>query len=234
MDDTQKAPLEFDMKQFIDQIETERKLEEKKSSIVIENFKLCNVSGETSNKIWAICTARIDDNIVVKGVKILNGSNGPFVSMPRYKTKDMDGKEIYKDVVYLKTKEARESLTKAVQEAYRECVMRLDKKLSAQNRLEVKVSVYEGREDHLRGIAQITVGNTVIKNIRIMEGKNGLFVSMPQYMNEQGIWNDLVYPEDREMRTAIANKVLEVYKEKLKQKDISENKELRKEKNKTR
>lgn len=234
MNDTQKAPLEFDIKQFIDQIEMERKVEEKKSTVVIENFKLCNTSGETSNKIWAICTARIDDNMVIRGVKIINGSNGTFVSMPRYKTKDTEGKEIYKDVVYLKTKEAREALSKAVQEAYRECVMRLDKKLSAQNRLEVKVSLYEGREDHLRGLAQITVGNTVVKNIRIMEGKNGLFVSMPQYINEQGKWNDLVYPDDREIRTTIANKVLEEYNMKIKENKISEVKEIRKEISKTR
>lgn len=234
MNDTQKAPLEFDIKQFIDQIEMERKMEEKKSTVVIENFKLCNTSGETSNKIWAICTARIDDNMVIRGVKIINGSNGAFVSMPRYKTKDTDGKEIYKDVVYLKTNEAREALSKAVQEAYRECVMRLDKKLSAQNRLEVKVSVYDGREDHLRGLAQITVGNTVVKNIRIMEGKNGLFVSMPQYMNEQGKWNDLVYPDDKEIRTTIANKVLEEYNVQIKENKISEVKEIRKEKSKTR
>lgn len=234
MNDMQKAPLEFDIKQFIDQIEMERKVEEKKSTVVIENFKLCNTSGETSNKIWAICTARIDDNMVIRGVKIINGSNGAFVSMPRYKTKDTEGKEIYKDVVYLKTKEAREALSKAVQEAYRECVMRLDKKLSAQNRLEVKVSLYEGREDHLRGLAQITVGNTVVKNIRIMEGKNGLFVSMPQYINEQGKWNDLVYPDDREIRTTIANKVLEEYNMKIKENKISEVKEIRKEKSKTR
>lgn len=234
MNDTQKAPLEFDVKQFIDQIEMERKIEEKKSTVVIENFKLCNTSGETSNKIWAICTARIDDNMVIRGVKIINGSNGAFVSMPRYKTKDTDGKEIYKDVVYLKTNEAREALSKAVQEAYRECVMRLDKKLSAQNRLEVKVSVYDGREDHLRGLAQITVGNTVVKNIRIMEGKNGLFVSMPQYMNEQGKWNDLVYPDDKEIRTTIANKVLEEYNVQIKENKISEVKEIRKEKSKTR
>lgn len=234
MNDTQKAPLEFDIKQFIDQIEMERKIEEKKSTVVIENFKLCNTSGETSNKIWAICTARIDDNMVIRGVKIINGSNGAFVSMPRYKTKDTDGKEIYKDVVYLKTNEAREALSKAVQEAYRECVMRLDKKLSAQNRLEVKVSVYDGREDHLRGLAQITVGNTVVKNIRIMEGKNGLFVSMPQYMNEQGKWNDLVYPDDKEIRTTIANKVLEEYNVQIKENKISEVKEIRKEKSKTR
>ncbi|WP_394917003.1 septation protein SpoVG family protein [uncultured Robinsoniella sp.] len=234
MNDTQKAPLEFDIKQFIDQIEMERKIEEKKSTVVIENFKLCNTSGETSNKIWAICTARIDDNMVIRGVKIINGSNGAFVSMPRYKTKDTDGKEIYKDVVYLKTNEAREALSKAVQEAYRECVMRLDKKLSAQNRLEVKVSVYDGREDHLRGLAQITVGNTVVKNIRIMEGKNSLFVSMPQYMNEQGKWNDLVYPDDKEIRTTIANKVLEEYNVQIKENKISEVKEIRKEKSKTR
>ena len=234
MNDTQKAPLEFDIKQFIDQIEMERKIEAKKSTVVIENFKLCNTSGETSNKIWAICTARIDDNMVIRGVKIINGSNGAFVSMPRYKTKDTDGKEIYKDVVYLKTNEAREALSKAVQEAYRECVMRLDKKLSAQNRLEVKVSVYDGREDHLRGLAQITVGNTVVKNIRIMEGKNGLFVSMPQYMNEQGKWNDLVYPDDKEIRTTIANKVLEEYNVQIKENKISEVKEIRKEKSKTR
>lgn len=222
MEDNQNTPLEFDMKQFLKEIEQERIEEEKKCTVVIENFKLYDTSGESTNKVWAICTARIDDNIVIKGVKVINGKNGAFVSMPSVKTKDENGKDVFKDVVYLKTAESREALTKAVMAACRDSVLRLDKKLSAQNRIQTKITILERRSDNIRGMAQVTIGNTVIKNVRIVEGKKGLFIAMPQYKNEQGEWNDLVYPNEKEMRNVIADKVMKEYKEQIHEKGIKE------------
>ena len=45
----------------------------------------------------------LDDCFAVKGVRIVNGSNGPFVSMPSYK-----GRDGYKDVCFPCTKEFRQ------------------------------------------------------------------------------------------------------------------------------
>ncbi len=64
-----------------------------------------------------LATAAIDLNGVfaVRGVKLVQGANGPFVSMPSYKTGDG-----YRDVCFPVTKEFREQLNAAVLDAYQQ------------------------------------------------------------------------------------------------------------------
>ncbi len=64
-----------------------------------------------------LATASIDLNGVfaVRGVKVVQGANGPFVSMPSYKAGDG-----FKDVCFPVTKEFREQLHAAVLGAYQQ------------------------------------------------------------------------------------------------------------------
>lgn len=66
-----------------------------------------------------LATASVDLNGVfaVRGVKVVQGAEGPFVSMPSYKTSDG-----YKDVCFPVTKEFREHLHTAVLDAYRQAM----------------------------------------------------------------------------------------------------------------
>ena len=66
---------------------------------------------EGSN-IRGLARIYIDDSFIVNNVSILEGNGKLFVSMPAYKTKQMDdqGKAIYQDVTYPVTKEFREKL----------------------------------------------------------------------------------------------------------------------------
>lgn len=62
----------------------------------------------------------INDNFVISNVNIVQGSNGLFVAMPSYKTKQVDenGKDIYRDICYPVTKEFRAVLYKAITDEY--------------------------------------------------------------------------------------------------------------------
>ena len=51
----------------------------------------------------------------IRGVKVMSGSNGPFVSMPRYKLGDE-----YKDVCFPCTKEFRQQFNDSVLAAYQQ------------------------------------------------------------------------------------------------------------------
>ena len=62
-----------------------------------------------SGKTKGFATITMDDCFVVSGLKIVEGQNGLFVSMPSQKKK-----EEYKDVCYPITKEFREQITKVV------------------------------------------------------------------------------------------------------------------------
>ena len=69
-----------------------------------------------SNVSWlkAVASITIDDSFVVKGIKIINGKNGPFISMPNQK----DGHGDYKDIAFPINSETREKIINAIMEEY--------------------------------------------------------------------------------------------------------------------
>jgi len=149
----------------------------------------------------------------------MKGEKGPFISMPRYKTKE-DGKEVWKDIVYLSTEEERNVLLEEIAEKYRSAAF---DRLESGNDVNVRVTVLNGREDNLRGLATVTVEGLVIRNIKVMDGENGLFVSMPQYRttDEDGReqWKSLVYPHNKNMYERLTRQVLEEYNRSSKERD---------------
>ncbi|MDD5136309.1 MAG: SpoVG family protein [Candidatus Omnitrophica bacterium] len=51
----------------------------------------------------------------------------------------------------------------------------------------------------------------VINGLRVVEGKDGLFVSMPREEGRDGKWYNTVIPLKREVKDAIERVVLEAY-----------------------
>ncbi len=56
----------------------------------------------------------------------------------------------------------------------------------------------------------------VVKGLRVVLGKDGLFVSMPQEKGRDSKWYDTFYPLSKEMRKGLEELVLETYNEKEK------------------
>ena len=81
--------------------------------MTITECKIFPINGEGSTK--AIVSITIDECFVVTGIKIMEGRNGLFVSMPSRKTKDGD----YKDICFPITKDTRESIQEIVLGEYR-------------------------------------------------------------------------------------------------------------------
>lgn len=54
----------------------------------------------------------------------------------------------------------------------------------------------------------------LVKGLKVVEGKNGLFVSMPREQGRDGKWYDTFYPTSKEMRKGLEELVLESYNEK--------------------
>uniref|UniRef100_A0A6M3JBC2 Putative sporulation stage V protein G n=1 Tax=viral metagenome TaxID=1070528 RepID=A0A6M3JBC2_9ZZZZ len=84
---------------------------ENKYQIKIERIKAVSFGS-----CVAFCDISIMDAFVVKGLRIINGKNGFFVSMPSEKGKD--GK--YYDTVYTKTPEIKEELERIVLDRYKD------------------------------------------------------------------------------------------------------------------
>lgn len=86
----------------------------------------------------------------------------------------------------------------------------------------VRVKKEEREGSHMKGRASIVVDNGLaIHNIRIIEGKNGLFIAMPstskEVENEEGetvtVHRDIVHPINPEVRAMFEEKILKAYEE---------------------
>ena len=77
---------------------------------------------------------------------------------------------------------------------------------------ETRVFPLSKKETTLRAFASITIDDAVcITGIRIIEGSNGLFMSMPQSKDNEGEYHDIAFPVTKGAREAIQDAVLEAY-----------------------
>jgi len=77
-------------------------------------------------------------------------------------------------------------------------------------------------EPKLKGFANVTFDNAfVIRGMKIIQGNNGYFVSMPSRKRPNGTHQDIAHPINRDMRLEIERRVLEAYELELKSKTRS-------------
>lgn len=69
-------------------------------------------------KTRAICDVNIGGEFVIHGVKLIEGSNGRFISMPGNQWKNAHGEVQHSDVVHPLSAETRAELVNAVENAY--------------------------------------------------------------------------------------------------------------------
>jgi stage V sporulation protein G len=54
-------------------------------------------------------------------------------------------------------------------------------------------------------------GSYLIKGVKVVDGKNGLFVSMPREQGKNGQWYETVVPLTKEAREQLSHVVLEAF-----------------------
>ncbi len=71
-------------------------------------------------------------------------------------------------------------------------------------------------EDKLKGFANVTFDAAfVVRGLKIIQGTDGFFVSMPSRKRPDGTHQDVAHPVTKEMRTELERRVLEAYKQEL-------------------
>ncbi len=76
---------------------------------------------------------------------------------------------------------------------------------------EVKVFPSQ-KNDRLKGYATIVFENCfIVRDLKIIEGNKGLFVSMPSRRRKDGVFRDIVHPLNSEMREMIEDSVIKEY-----------------------
>lgn len=67
-------------------------------------------------------------------------------------------------------------------------------------------------EGKLKAYVTVTFDNCfVVHNVKIIEGKNGLFIAMPSRKTSAGDYKDVAHPISPEFRTELQNKILSEY-----------------------
>ncbi len=77
-------------------------------------------------------------------------------------------------------------------------------------------NLVQDASSYVKAFASVTLDNQfVINGLRIMEGKKGVFIGMPQsqYTDKEGNrkFNDIAYPMTKEVRKDLINSVTEAY-----------------------
>lgn len=79
------------------------------------------------------------------------------------------------------------------------------------------VKVFPVNEERLKAYATITFDDCfVVRDLKIIEGNQGLFVAMPSKRRKDGTFKDTAHPLNAETRDMIENRVLEVFHAELK------------------
>ena len=79
---------------------------------------------------------------------------------------------------------------------------------------EVRISLCD--EDRLKAFANVTFDDEfVVRGLKIIEGRNGLFVSMPSRRRSNGTYQDIAHPITSDMRARLESEVISTYEAEL-------------------
>ena len=68
-------------------------------------------------------------------------------------------------------------------------------------------------EKKMKAVATVTIDDAfAVHDIKVIEGKNGLFVAMPNRKDADGEYKDIVHPVSAEAREELISRVLDEYR----------------------
>ena len=182
-------------------------------------------------KVKAFANVVFGNSFKVTNISIIeNSKNGElFVSMPRYRSSELgeDGQPVYKDVCNPITKEFREELFTNILATYEKAVNdhvavmtvgEKEKDKVAELKHSVRMHPLDKEGSNVKAVGQIYIEDSfIINNINVIEGKKGLFVTMPSYktkkVDEEGkaIYQDICYPVTKDFRDKLFASILDGY-----------------------
>lgn len=171
------------------------------------------------SKAKAVATVTINDEFVIKGIKVYDGTNGLFAAMPSRKS----GNE-YQDVIFPITKDAREQMNNAVMEAYGKLAesgldkLPIEKKEPPEKSTsKITVTLHQLDDEKTKAVGQIVIDDCiVVSGVKVRHGTNteGVekdFVSMPSYQTQTGDYNEYAHAVTKDCREKINKAVLGAY-----------------------
>ncbi len=210
------------------------------------NIKINKVKGDESN-VKGFATVTFSDSLVVRNIAIVkNGEGQLFVSMPSQRSNEVNekGEPVYNDVCNPITKEFYDEFTKNILEAFDKRAtlgkegMDVNDGLGEKLNYTVKVTPLTREDSSLRGIGRIYIEDKfVIGNVKLIEGSNGMFISMPDYRTDKlkdgkPVYREIALPITKECRESINKDIEKSYDEAVKKKNAPKEAETKNEQKK--
>ena len=86
---------------------------------------------------------------------------------------------------------------------------------------DVRIRLVTKEDSKLKAVASITIDECfVVHDIKVIEGKEGYFISMPSKKTPDGEYRDIVHPINTETREKIIEEVLKVYEKAEKEENV--------------
>jgi len=179
---------------------------------------------EPKGNTKAFASVAVDDLIAIRGVRVVEGEKGLFVSMPQ--SQDKKSGE-YHDTAFPLNGDLRKELTKAVIDEYKTTIS-LDPGQRGYDKpepgaasgidvsgikLDVRVYPLNEPQGKTKAFASVAVDDLIaICGVRVVEGEKGLFVTMPQSQDKDKKFHDVAFPLVGDLRKEINKAVLNEYK----------------------
>lgn len=82
---------------------------------------------------------------------------------------------------------------------------------------DIRIRLVNKDDTKLKAVASLTIEESiVIHDIKVIDGKEGLFISMPNRKTPDGEYKDVVHPIKNEVREELRNAILSAYETALK------------------
>lgn len=153
---------------------------------------------ESDNMVKAYAELTVDSCAVIRGLRLMEGEKGMFVSFPSERAYDKDtkapkvdeeGRPVYHDIVFPITKEAREAVLAAVLEAYNN-EEGIARHMEAAKGQHINAEMYEAHGENVKAVGSVTVGDFACRNIMVslrdseQTKKKYAMVTYPSYKTE--------------------------------------------------
>lgn len=80
-----------------------------------------------------------------------------------------------------------------------------------------EVKVFAVNEDRLKAYVSITIDDCfVVRDLKVIQGTNGLFVAMPSKKRKDGQFRDIAHPLNQDTRAMIEDAVFDAFENELK------------------
>ena len=144
------------------------------------------------DNLKGLVSVSVNSDVKLNGIRIMESNSGKlFVSMPSYQNKDGEFVQYYHPV----TKEFHDALEKKILDTYE--LACAGKKGNIEMDTEpteiTKLQITSMEKNNVKGLATVTINDCLaLHSIRVLDGKYGLYPSMPAYKSSDGTYHDLI------------------------------------------